>query len=107
MNRFVNLTMPKAAILAILALGACAPVAGPAANGVNATLKGESAQAFVAGYQPVKVTVTKDERSIPASCNITSTKYSANFTAPATVNIPAYVKNAVDATLTCRRMLRA
>ena len=101
MSNIVKSAAPKAVVLALFALSACAPVAGPDADGVNATFANENAQSFVAGFQPVKVSVTKDDRSIPASCRITSTKYSAAFTAPATVNIPAYSKGAVDATLTC------
>lgn len=102
MKNLMKSATPIAAMLAAVALSACAPVSGPAANGVNATMKNESAQVFLAGYQPVQVAVMKNDRSIPASCTITSTKYSAAFTAPATVNIPAYInRSAVDATLTC------
>lgn len=101
MTRLKIFSNPKLTVLAILALTACTPVAGPDADGVSATFKDESAQAFVAGFQPVKVTVTKDDKSIPANCQITSTKYSASFAAPATVNIPAYVQEPVEATLTC------
>ena len=51
--------------------------------------------------QPVEVTVTKSGDSVPANCEIKSSKYTAKFSAPATVNIPAYSKGAVNATLSC------
>lgn len=83
------------------AVAACTPVKGPDSKGVTATFANEKAQAFVAGYQPAEVSVLKNGKSIPAAGEITSPKYSAKFYAPATVNIPAYSKVAVNATLSC------
>lgn len=90
-----------AVVLSLTALVACSPVQGVDKDGVTATFANESAQAFVAGMQPAKVTVTQNGNSVPANCEITSTKYSAKFTSPETVNLPAYNKNAVSATLSC------
>ena len=91
----------KALVISLVAVAACAPVKGADEKGVTATFTSESAKAFVAGFQPVEVTVSKNGKSIPASCEITSPKYAASFAAPATVNIPAYSRSAVDAKLTC------
>ena len=93
--------LAKALVLSLVAVAACAPVKGADEKGVTATFAGENAQAFVAGYQPVEVKVTKSGDSVPANCEITSSKYSAKFAAPATVNLPAYSKGAVNATLSC------
>lgn len=93
--------LPKALVLSLVAIAACSPVKGVDDKGVTATFANENAQAFVAGYQPVEVKVSKNGNSVPANCEITSSKYSAKFAAPATVNLPAYSKGAVDATLSC------
>lgn len=97
----MNKIFSMALALPLVAVAACSPVKGPDEKGVTATFANENAQAFVAGYQPVEVSVTKNGNSVPASCEITSPKYSAKFAAPATVNIPAYSKGAVNATLSC------
>ncbi len=93
--------LPKALVLSLVAVAACAPVKGADEKGVTATFANENATAFVAGYQPVEVKVTKNGDSVPANCEIRSSKYAAKFAAPATVNLPAYSKGAVNATLSC------
>ena len=81
---------------------ACAPVKGPAEDGVSAGFKDKASQNFVAGMQPSNVKVTRGEKRLPAACKVTFSKYeTASFQAPAKVNLHAYSKDAVNATLTC------
>ena len=96
----------KSRILAALSLGvvlsACAAVEGPEKNGVSIAFKNDGAKAFVAGFQPVEVKIEQSvDKDVEGQCRLDSSKYSASFTAPATVNIPAYSQGAVNATLSC------
>ena len=93
--------VPKILLVSLAAIAACAPVQGPDEKAVTSTFANQEAMAFVAGYQPVEVKVTKNGRSVPASCEIKSPKYTASIDAPGTVNLPAYSKGAVNATLSC------
>lgn len=78
-----------AAALISLAAG-CATTSGPNKNAVDVSFSGDTRKAFVAGLQPVDVTVKRkgEDKSLPAQCNLTSEKYSASFAAPNTVNVP-------------------
>lgn len=96
----------KNQFVAALAIGAmlsaCAPVKGPEENGVSVAFKNDGAKEFVAGFQPVKVTIEQGtDKEIAGQCKLHSSKYSASFAAPATVNVPAYSQGAVNATLSC------
>lgn len=99
------MSFPKSMVVVVLALAglaACEPVKGPDADGITASFASESAKAFVAGYQPVKVSVTRNDDEVEANCKVTSSKYSTeSFAVPATVNLPAYSEGAVNVTLTC------
>ncbi|MEM8554316.1 MAG: hypothetical protein AAGF71_05750 [Pseudomonadota bacterium] len=79
----------------------CSTVKGPSSQGVTAEFASPEASAFVAGFQPSKINVTKDGVTIPASCSIASEKFSVAFQAPNTVNLPAYSQGSVPVTLTC------
>lgn len=93
------------ALSCVALLASCASVEGPDSNGVEIAFKNETGKQFVAGLQPTKVELKRGEedRKLPAQCSLDSANYSATFTAPAVVNIPAYSQNAVAATLTCER----
>jgi hypothetical protein len=90
-----------ALILSCVAITACAPTKGADEKGTTVVFANEGAKAFVAGYQPVQITVRNNGRNIRANCELKSSKFSANFTAPKVLNIPAYSQGAVNATLTC------
>ncbi|MFD1160213.1 hypothetical protein [Roseovarius aestuarii] len=92
-----------AGVVGSLVLAACAPVSGPEADGVGVAFKGEAGKAFVAGLQPVPVSLKKqgEDEKLAADCVLDSSKYTATFKAPATVNVPAYSEGAVAAKLSC------
>lgn len=89
--------------LTAVVLAGCAPVTSPDSKGQTAAFKNETAKAFVAGYSPVEVVVSRNNTDLttPTACKIDSAKYKAQFTAPATVNLPAYSAGAVPAKLIC------
>ena len=90
-------------VAAIIAVAGCAPVSGPQSGAAQADFKSESAKAFVAGFQPAKVSVREknSEDDIPANCRIESAKFQVAFLAPGKVNLPAYSDGAVPITMTC------
>lgn len=89
------------ACLALL-LG-CSSTSNPDPKGTNVEFTGNQGKEFVASLNPTKVSLQRkgEKKKLAANCELTSSKYTASFTTPATVNIPAYSQGAVNATLTC------
>lgn len=97
----MKIKLSNVVVISTIALIGCSPVQGIDSNGVTTTFASESAKSFVAGFQPADVTVTRNGEDVAAACDLTYSNYSANFEAPATVNIPAYSQGAVNVVLTC------
>ncbi|WP_049641258.1 hypothetical protein [Candidatus Rhodobacter oscarellae] len=102
MQKFCTLTL----IAALSFTAACSTksekILAPESEATNITLRSGQSRDAILGFRATEVVVTSNKEELEAvPCRIDGTEFFAEFTAPATVNLPSYGPDSKSIRLSC------